>query len=142
MHGVAFLPHIGDAALGKGADQLASDGQPHSSEQLLCSCWRFPCACWTLPCACRRLPCACWRLPCACWTLPCACRRLPCACERLTYASGGRRQLRDSSSDARAEQRRSHPPFHRGLVLRAFIEKKPAYAAWFEQVLTFGIPWA
>ena len=36
-----------------------------------------------------------------------------------------------------------HPPFHRGLVLRAFIAKKPAYAAaWFEQVLTFVIPWA
>ena len=29
-----------------------------------------------------------------------------------------------------------------GLVLRAFLEKKPAYAACFEQVLTFGIPWA
>ncbi len=29
-----------------------------------------------------------------------------------------------------------------GLVLRGFLEKKPAYAACFEQVLTFGIPWA
>ncbi|MEO8033824.1 MAG: hypothetical protein ABI837_05285, partial [Acidobacteriota bacterium] len=29
-----------------------------------------------------------------------------------------------------------------GLVLRAFLEKKPEYAACFEQVLTFGIPWA
>jgi pimeloyl-ACP methyl ester carboxylesterase len=29
-----------------------------------------------------------------------------------------------------------------GLVLRAFLEKKPAYAKCFEQVLTFGIPWA
>src|SRR5450759_218768 len=29
-----------------------------------------------------------------------------------------------------------------GLVLRAFLDKKPEYAACFEQVLTFGIPWA
>jgi len=29
-----------------------------------------------------------------------------------------------------------------GLVLRAFLEKKPEYAACFEQALTFGVPWA
>jgi lecithin:cholesterol acyltransferase len=29
-----------------------------------------------------------------------------------------------------------------GLVLRAFLDKKPEYAACFDQVLTFGIPWA
>lgn len=29
-----------------------------------------------------------------------------------------------------------------GLVFRAFLEKKPEYAACFDQVLTFGIPWA
>jgi len=29
-----------------------------------------------------------------------------------------------------------------GLVFRAFLEKNPQYAACFEQVLTFGIPWA
>jgi len=29
-----------------------------------------------------------------------------------------------------------------GLVLRAFLERKPAYAACFEQLLTFGAPWA
>ena len=29
-----------------------------------------------------------------------------------------------------------------GLVFRAFLEKKPQYAACFDQVLTFGIPWA
>src|SRR4051794_22847649 len=29
-----------------------------------------------------------------------------------------------------------------GLVFRAFLEQEPAYAKCFEQVLTFGIPWA
>lgn len=29
-----------------------------------------------------------------------------------------------------------------GLVFRAFLEKEPTYAKCFEQVLTFGIPWA
>lgn len=29
-----------------------------------------------------------------------------------------------------------------GLVFRAFLEKKPEYAACIDQVLTFGIPWA
>ena len=29
-----------------------------------------------------------------------------------------------------------------GLVFRAFLEKKPEYAQCFEQVLSFGIPWA
>lgn len=29
-----------------------------------------------------------------------------------------------------------------GLVFRAFLEKKPDYAQCFEQVLSFGIPWA
>lgn len=29
-----------------------------------------------------------------------------------------------------------------GLVFRAFLERKPQYAACFEQVLAFGVPWA